>query len=256
MQTSKITVDIVAYNHLLTAYKKQESPQLIQAIRLLEAVKSEGIIPNIQTYHILMEIAIQSDGMEKLLELQEQMQKEGTLPNVQTFNIIIRGLVRMGYFEMAMDSLEEMKMQRIVPNLQSYLPLISASHGNLLQEERTQQLMEQIRPPTFPSNLKEQRAYLRILSRYPYKAIRHLLFMPRKYGIKPNLSLYHSFLKDCAKSPKSADYAAVFALLQMKAFKIEPNQQTFQLALLCCKQSEPKRALVESQMKRRGITVV
>ncbi|KAI4312323.1 hypothetical protein MLD38_037143 [Melastoma candidum] len=95
-----------------------------EALELLGAITSKGILPNNVTYAAMIHGLCCQGRVEEALELLRVIRSKGILPNNVTYSTLIYGLCCQGKCDEARALLEEQVINGIMPNAYSYASLI------------------------------------------------------------------------------------------------------------------------------------
>ncbi|XP_010533552.1 PREDICTED: pentatricopeptide repeat-containing protein At1g19720 [Tarenaya hassleriana] len=116
--------DVVAWNSLLLAYCQRNEHK--EAIRLVEEMKKEGIIPGLVTWNILIGGYNQQGKCDAAMDLMKEMESLGVTADVFTWTSMISGLTQNGRTIQGLDTFREMLLVGVMPNGITLMSAVSA----------------------------------------------------------------------------------------------------------------------------------
>uniref|UniRef100_A0A7S4HPB8 Pentacotripeptide-repeat region of PRORP domain-containing protein n=1 Tax=Vannella robusta TaxID=1487602 RepID=A0A7S4HPB8_9EUKA len=152
---------------------------------LLQQMSEAGINPNQKTFHRMMQMSIQANKLDAAEQLMSSMGKFGYKPSVVTYNILIKGQVIHGDIKSAIKVYVNMQRQGVLPNADTFSLLIEYSSSN-----------------------------------QGFKFLGEM----KRFGVKPSLKIYNSFLAACGREGNADRAYQVYEI--MNENKVTPDRTT------------------------------
>lgn len=112
-------------NHILEILVSHRS-YLRPAFDLFRSAHRHGVLPNIQSYNILMRAFCLNGDISIAYSLFNKMFKRDVSPDVESYRILMQGLCRKSQVNGAVDLLEDMLNKGFVPDTLSYTTLLNS----------------------------------------------------------------------------------------------------------------------------------
>ena len=86
----------------------------------------EGVVPNLVTYNILIDVHVKNGQWEEALSLLDTLEQQGIAAEARTYNTVISACNRSGQHERALAVYDRMLAAGVKPSATTYTALISA----------------------------------------------------------------------------------------------------------------------------------
>jgi pentatricopeptide repeat protein len=83
--------DLVAYNHLASAYSRIGDPSKV--LQIIEKIKSKHLEPDLITYSILISAFIKTQNLNAAFEVYNKLKSKGLKPNQIVYSTLIKGCI-------------------------------------------------------------------------------------------------------------------------------------------------------------------
>ncbi|XP_062095119.1 pentatricopeptide repeat-containing protein At4g01400, mitochondrial [Humulus lupulus] len=107
---------------ILVSYRSHLRP----AFELFRSAHEHGVLPNTESYNILMKAFCFNGDLSIAYDLFNKMFKRDLVPNEESYRILMQGLCRKGQVNTAVDFLEDMVNKGYTPDTLSYTTLLNS----------------------------------------------------------------------------------------------------------------------------------
>ncbi|CAM9677245.1 unnamed protein product [Scytosiphon promiscuus] len=215
------------------------------ALRLLEAMKREGVIPEVKTYNAALSVVARSGREDVALALLKQMQTDGYCPDAISFNTAIDACASRGRWREAVELLEvEMPAAKVKPDVISFTSVIHACAGPTGNWEKAYELLDAMWQDS-EGPRPNKRTYDLVIKACGYGGEWELgvalIDDMRDLGIKPDAQTFNIAVDACARSGERL--AAETLVANMRKARIASDEFTYaSLVAACGRAKEWKRA--------------
>jgi pentatricopeptide repeat protein len=120
---------VIVYNALIKCHGRE----LSRIDSHFEEMKEEGIIPNVDTFKLMIDAYLKGGDFKKVEDMMRQMSNDGIKPQVATYNSIISAYAKTDKMDQAIKCVSRMFEDGIEPNINSFKEMvrICAKNGNV-----------------------------------------------------------------------------------------------------------------------------
>jgi len=122
----------IAYSALISACEKGK--QLEQALDVFEAMRKQGVMPELITYNSLISACEKGSQLEQALKFFTAMKQQGVLPGVITYNALISACEDGNQLQRALELFATMKLRSVEPTVVTFNALMQvlAASGEIV----------------------------------------------------------------------------------------------------------------------------
>ncbi|CAL5427426.1 unnamed protein product [Camellia sinensis] len=217
--------DIVSFNTILSAACKQGNSPMIR--RILYRKEYEGIKLNVVSSTCLIQYFCMVGKILECLKLLEAMISNGPSPTIGTFNTLMSGLCKNRFLGTALRIFKYLKSTGVLPDMIAYNILIRASVRESNDELMGQLLREMCSPSLKPDVVTFGSFSYGLCKEGKISVAFQLQNQMIENGITPSISIYNTILEAMSKSGKFWDI--ILLLKEMVMEGCEPNAVSFEI---------------------------
>ncbi|CAL5354377.1 unnamed protein product [Camellia sinensis] len=217
--------DIVSFNTILSAACKQGNSPMIR--RILYRKEYEGIKLNVVSSTCLIQYFCMVGKILECLKLLEAMISNGPSPPIGTFNTLMSGLCKNRFLGTALRIFKYLKSTGVLPDMIAYNILIRASVRESNDELMGQLLREMCSQSLKPDVVTFGSFSYGLCKEGKISVAFQLQNQMIENGITPSISIYNTILEAMSKSGKFWDI--ILLLKEMVMEGCEPNAVSFEI---------------------------